>query len=169
MYHKLYEVSVFNSVIPQGPLAVGASCARDPHGGTHKQLPKYFMKPHLVCAILSRKLTVCGTGTFYQIHVTTNRCGYKPHLPGLGNINITELKSETSFSLCHIIPQTNSLRYRDFLPNPRYYESVRLQTAPTNWRQNFQSESITRGRRPMEGGRSIRFCCSVNPSYLLMS
>ena len=49
LYHKLYEVSVFNSVIPQGPLAVGASCARDPHGGTHKQLPKYFMNPHSVC------------------------------------------------------------------------------------------------------------------------
>ena len=49
MYHKLYEVSVSNSVIPQGPLAVGASWARDPHGGTHKQLPKYFMNPHLVC------------------------------------------------------------------------------------------------------------------------
>ena len=47
--HKLNEVSVFNSVIPQVPLAVGASCARDPHGGTHKQLPKYFMKPHTVC------------------------------------------------------------------------------------------------------------------------
>ena len=51
--HKLNEVSVFNSVIPQGPLAVGASCARDPHGGTHKQLPKYFMKPHKVCATIT--------------------------------------------------------------------------------------------------------------------
>ena len=36
-------------LIETHPSSVGASCARDPHGGTHKQLPKYFMKPHLVC------------------------------------------------------------------------------------------------------------------------
>ena len=39
---RFHEVSVFKSVIPQEPLAVGASCARDFHWGVTQTITELF-------------------------------------------------------------------------------------------------------------------------------
>ena len=40
-------VSVFKSVIPQEPLAVGASCARDFHWGVTQTITELFFNLHV--------------------------------------------------------------------------------------------------------------------------